>query len=314
VTASPAPSAARTVDYRGFAAWRLDGATTSATLVPELGGRIMSFRLHDEPHDEGIELLWQAADPRALKVRDLPEVRHLTSGRRALGPLHYGGHKTWIAPQASWGDGVWPFLDLDNGTWAFDLVDERVVELISPVCRETGIQLARRVAYEASALRVTERLTNRGEAPAVCGLWSVTQLAGRARVRFPVDERGVVDLSPAGAGAPAVVRTRQGVAEVDCCQRGPTKVGTPHAGGWLEAALAPRPGAAVRFTKRYEARHAAAGDWPHGCAVEVYDFAPGSLPCVEVELLSPVTRLRPGDSVGFTERWTADRLDERRWR
>jgi hypothetical protein len=54
-----APSAARAVDDRGFAAWRLNGATTSATLVPDLGGRIMSCRLHALPHDEGIELLWQ---------------------------------------------------------------------------------------------------------------------------------------------------------------------------------------------------------------------------------------------------------------
>jgi hypothetical protein len=281
--------------YRGLLAWQVAGIDCAAVVVPELGGRIMSFRATGRGRHA--EVLWQADDPVALKLPDLPGATDLAALRRSLGPLHYGGHKTWLAPQSTWGAGRWPFLDLENGTYAAHVGE--CLELRSPVCRETGMQLTRRVrAGERGGLHVREQLVNRGRAAARFGLWSVTQVAGRGVVDFPTGGRPVMRFGADGRASPThdVVPGPDGVATLACDHAVAAKHGTPHAGGWVEARIG-----AAHFHKAYSGL--GDGAWPHGCALEVYDFGPDGPDCFEIELLTPVATLRPGEGLGFAELW-----------
>jgi hypothetical protein len=69
--------------------------------------------------------------------------------KRLLGFPLWGGDKTWLAPQSRWTEGV-PFLDLDSGS--YETVAEQdgsqrvTVRMISPICRETGMQITRTLA------------------------------------------------------------------------------------------------------------------------------------------------------------------------
>ncbi len=298
-------SAVRPTTYRSFAAWEIKGALVSATVVPELGGRIMSYRLLGDGQDPAIELLWQAADPRALLLAEVLQSDDLTDLRRRLGPRHLGGHKTWLAPQSSWGDGLWPFLDLDCGTYTTTIEPSGAVALASPICRETGMRLSRRIDVDSSGrLRVEERMTNEGSATARFGLWSVTQVMGGGVARFPVGPIG--DLRDSGGTEPgADLYVAGGVAAFACRHERPRKIGTAFAGGWIEAVVPSGDGAHVRFRKEYIGA-GAGGELPHGCAVEIYDFGPGGLDAFEVELLTGVATLEPGSSRGFTEVWSAE--------
>jgi hypothetical protein len=307
--AEPHAVAPRRVEVRGFPGWELRWADLRAAVVPALGGRIMSFRLARGSDRPDIELLWQAPDPASLKLHDLPAAHDLPALRRATGPRHFGGHKTWLAPRSRWGDGGWPFLDLEIGTYAVRL-EAAAVEVTSPTCRETGMIFTRRLAFEGGGLRVSERMTNGGTALARFALWSVTQLAGRGRARFPLGGDPAIDLAPTEDGLPNEgLRVLDDVVELDCQHRRAARIGTAHAGGWVEADVVVDGGEVVCLRKSYEGL-TSAGELPHGCVVEVYDFAPGRLDAFELELLTPVVALAPGATIGFTETWTATRAAE----
>ena len=131
-------------NVRGWPGLRLGGRRLELGLIPGLGGRIASLT-----HD-GEELLFVQPEHRGERVNLEGELRALKS---ALGFRLWGGNKTWVAPQHAWLDGI-PPLDLDAGAYRAETGD--AVTMVSPVCRETGLQVTRRVDLEADDTVVLE--------------------------------------------------------------------------------------------------------------------------------------------------------------
>jgi len=100
-----------------------------------------------------------------------------------LGFVHWGGDKTWLAPQERWPDAL-PFLDLDSGAYTLDVErddgGEVRVAMRSPVCRETGARIVRTIAVRAEndEFTVTHVLENVSANPITWGLWDVHQING----------------------------------------------------------------------------------------------------------------------------------------
>ena len=128
-------------EHLGWRALWLRGADFALALVPEVGGRIFGLEWH------GQQLAFANPDL-AGRVENVAALADVRARKRALGLVLWGGDKTWLAPQAHWTDSA-PFLDLDSGAYAISIeaaaVGSVAVRLTSPVCRESGMQIERRI-------------------------------------------------------------------------------------------------------------------------------------------------------------------------
>lgn len=274
-------------------------------LVPQVGGRVMSLRWRDR------ELAWVHPDHRGRTV-DVAGAADPSALRRRIGFVHWGGDKTWLAPQERWLDEI-PFVDLDAGAWTAEAVGDAAVAMTSPVCRETGVRLRRTVALagEDGAFSVTHEIENAGRVPATWGLWDVQQLVQPAVAFLPRRTQGSpfpdgVKAFPAEGDSEGlratVVRTLGDVVAIDCTARRWCKYGTDADEGWALS------------VQRFDDVHVAhvkavapdpARRWAHGCAAEVFCAVKG--PYLELEVHGPVTTLAPGARAPLVERrWVGD--------
>jgi len=96
LAAAPAPGAsAGKSTYRGWESLALSNGLVEVQIVPQIGGRVIQFKLGDH------EFLW--VNPQLAGKLPPPS---------GLGPkgewLNYGGDKLWPAPQGWGGDDQWP--------------------------------------------------------------------------------------------------------------------------------------------------------------------------------------------------------------
>ena len=150
----------------GWDGWWIRRPPLELGLVPQVGGRLMSMRWRGHelsfvhPDHAGRRVPVAGVDPRARK--------------RALGFVHWGGDKTWLAPQDEWTDEL-PFIDLDSGEYTIEIArrdpDGALVRLRSPVCRELGVRLSRTVRVPAGgdAFEVDHAIENVSAAPVARG-------------------------------------------------------------------------------------------------------------------------------------------------
>jgi hypothetical protein len=147
-------------------------------VVTERGGRILSLKRH------GHEVMW--SNPRMFKK--LPEIlqRGKEQGREHVtwdDVNTLGGEKTLIAPQDLY-DGKVPFLEPNLGLFKSREI-EGGVELASPICSESGIQIFKRIfmtkpsTFEIETFFVNFSNENINAAP-----WIVFQLPVPADVRL----------------------------------------------------------------------------------------------------------------------------------
>ncbi|MFH0753476.1 MAG: hypothetical protein V2A70_02780 [Candidatus Omnitrophota bacterium] len=260
-------------------------------LLPELGGRIISLAFRDE------ELLFMPDD---LKLPDLPLGMDVTAYKREHGLVVYGGDKTWVAPEGEWGGQV-PSLDLDAGIYASANSDKAVV-MTSPVCRETGLQIIRRVGFlDNGDIFLIETLRNAGINAVTKGVWNVTQIRRPLEVCIPVDERDIRSYHHENQTLPD-----PGFSPL-------------HIDGWsiipCQGNTCFKFGAMLR-----EGRVAVMKDTPYGklAWARVFDIAPGKpyahrsmievfnapwQEYAEIEVHSPLTELPPGAEVTLTQLW-----------
>jgi hypothetical protein len=275
-------------------------------VVPSVGGRLMGIAL------DGDELCF---------VNPLLRGRHASDDERngvsawadlcgAWGFPLWGGGKTWLAPESAWPGGA-PHRDLDSGAWAVTHTwfDEHGmgIHLQSPLCRDSGLQLQRRLSLpsEGTAWSVEHSVNNRGRTAWRGGLWDVLMLQRPAWLSVAL---------PAAHAAhwPAAVRTlpgkgsvaalcRSGVLlpernhiDVVCAQPGEFKLGFDSEAGVVHADL---PGAAGTLRYQRRSQLPAAAIYAHGHPLEVFN-AP-ALPYFEIESHSPFTTLQPGEQMRF---------------
>ena len=283
--------------------WWIRRGPLELGLVPEIGGRLMSLRWH------GVELSFVHPDHagRAVSVGTEPDV---AARKRAMGFVHWGGDKTWLAPQERWNDAM-PFLDLDGGAYALDVErdgpDGVRVTMTSPVCRESGARIVRTLAVPAGTgdFTVTHRLENASPAPITWGLWDVHQVRGPGMAYVPrrtgsAYRDGVRSYPAEGdseGARPEVVRLMDGVAAIDCRRPRWFKYGVDATEGWA-LGIVETPHGLVGYRKEVpvvvEARYA------HGAVVEVYN-APGHA-YFELEVHGPLVTLAPGEDAVLVER------------
>ncbi len=298
--------------YAGRPATKLASDRLSLTVLPTPGGRIISLQL------DGTELMYQ--DPQLIagspNVGDAPDVPSL---KRERSWQHYGGDKTWLAPQDRWTDEL-PFLDLDSGT--YELEEARgdntiAVRLTSPICRESGIQVSRTIFLdEAERIRIRLEMTNHTASTVSWGLWDVTQLGGPGRLVMPVRPapKGLDDVNvyanETRAGREALGRFARRDANtviVDCHQAEQFKFGTDSREGWL-LALLDRGDRTIAFFRSIDTYGGAA--YPHPSTSEVFDSE--TLLYFEMETHGPLIELDPGASYGRAETWSFESFDPAR--
>lgn len=307
----PEPHVPRALEWTHYLDWPavlLREGPLELFIVPSIGGRVMGIR------HLGDELSFVNASLAGRTVTDDPEEWAELCGEWSF-PL-WGGGKTWVAPESRWPDGS-PHRDLDSGayrvvkTWCDDR--SMGIELESPVCEQSGLQIERRITIDAgtSSWRTLHRLTNRGSFTRECGIWEVLMLNRPARVDVSVDSgahalRDVV-AQIAGKGPiadlcdTAIVGLSGTQLSVECNRAVEFKLGVAHATGELSVTWAA--GAAeqhaLSHAHRYTRRSAVVpgAEYAHGTAIEVFN-AP-SLPYFEVETHAPLARLKAEQSTEY---------------
>ncbi len=292
------------VELWGWFGLRLTGGPVSLTAVPDVGGRVMSLTLDD------IEVCFSHPALHGQRL-DLEAVTDVRAKKRELGWRHYGGYKTWLAPQARWTDAL-PFLDLDSGRYTAARKGTGV-QLTSPRCRETGVQLTRTITVSpAGRITVDQAMTNRSIHEVTWGLWDVTQVGGPGKALLPVAtgsrfDGGIKAYANEGRSPDVIdqyVTRDDGMAAVTCRQVEPFKYGTDSREGWILGLLDRTPDRWLAYLKLFEPVPGVT--YPHESVVEVFDS--GTLPYFELEVHSPMQRLAPGATYTARETWVLDWL------
>ncbi|WP_426228648.1 hypothetical protein [Pseudarthrobacter sp. DSP2-3-2b1] len=293
----------------------VDTGPLRAVFLPSVGGRLLSLRI------EGRELLW--VNPRIFDASFKALVP------RGAWPVvdgtfpswtNVGGSKTWPAPQGWDGNHQWPGPPdaiLDSGRWSLtttQLPEELTVTMVSPHDPRTGLCITREFKFDAGSTSFHEsiRFLNVSTRDVEWSLWEVVQTDTSAG--------GVVNVSVCTDAAPIDLGRYSGSVEVsvgDGVARlqvapGVAKFGFPNATG----RVAWWGGGGERLQLTVEVDEAAR--YPdQGSRVELWTQSPLPKPLgqldgfhpdawlVELEVLSPLYKLRPSESADFDIRWDA---------
>ncbi|MBE7558267.1 hypothetical protein HS125_04720 [bacterium] len=213
----------------------------------------------------------------------------------------YGGHRLWHAPEAI-PRTYWP----DNAPLAHEWEGD-TLKLSQPVEPTTGIQKELEITMDAAGSHVTvlHRLINRNLWEIETAAWAMSVVAPGGRAIFPQEEyrphpeyllpaRPIVlwhytNMSdPRWTWGEKFIQLRQ-----DPSAKTKQKVGFYNSKGWAAYELAHE-----LWFKRYDVTPD--GKYPdYGCNTETFTDAN----MLEIETLSPLTRLAPGACLEHTEEW-----------
>lgn len=213
----------------------------------------------------------------------------------------YGGHRLWSAPEATPRS-----YAPDNEPVAFEREGEHAIRLTPPVEERTGLQKQMTVVLDGEGgVTLTHRITNLSAWRVELAAWALTVMRGGGTVIIPQEPYGphpehllpartlvvwpYTDMSDA--------RFRFGrkliLVRSDARAAGPQKIGVGNKRGWAAYLVGE-----TLFVKRFGYEDGAS--YPDaGCNNEV--FTAGSF--IELESLSPLNALEPGEAVEHVERW-----------
>jgi hypothetical protein len=220
----------------------------------------------------------------------------------------YGGHRLWMAPENM------PLSYApDNEPVQYEPSGELSARFSAPVEKAAGIQKDLRVTLSASGtdVEIAHTITNRGEQAIKIAAWALTIMRPGGEVIIPNEPR-----APYNAENLLPVRTmalwpytdltdprwrfdndaiRLSVDENAHSQQ---KIGVLDRQGWAGYECA-----GMRFTKRFGYEDGA--EYPDmNCNLEVY--TDGGF--VEVESLSPLRSIAPGEAIEHVEKWTLEKI------
>ncbi len=205
-----------------------------------------------------------------------------------------GGHRLWLAPE---GEAVYA---PDNHPIRYTLIEDGIA-ITQERDDRLGVIKEMRVTFEEGRVCVGHKITNVGDGLLECALWPISVMApgGVERIGLrkrsggydPLHHISIWDHS--NLGDPRATYKKDEIIlthmDIDC----PYKIGVGHPEG--EVRYANR---GVVFFKDYE-RHEGA-TYPDG-SVSYETFLSKFM--VEIESLSPLYRLRPGESAEHFEYW-----------
>lgn len=303
----------KTSKYKGREAITLTGADTTLRIVPSLGGRILQISMG------GYDYLFEN---RALE--GVPNTQGTASWDRVW--QNFGGEKVWPAPQGWDNCDQWPGPPdpvLDGGSYTVQSLGRSVVLTSPDDPAHTGLRASRTITLDptTNTIRIEARFANIDTRPRRWSLWPVIQLA----TPNPADAYLVTiplagpSAFPGGFGIlHGVVNnpqfSREGSDAVVDYRYMLGKMGTDSQAG-IAAYYHPASGKTmvVRFNP------VAGAEYPDGTCLQVWTqghgaiFSRGTLRTtpdnrstnpayLEIELLSPLTEIRPGESASFDYR------------
>lgn len=295
-------------DYHGWRALRLTNGMVTVVAVPDVGGRIMEYKLGGHPY------LW--ANPAELG-KTYPQPR--SEQDRVW--HNYGGYTLWPAPPERWQGPPDPLgSQLDGGKWTGKIITASgrtaEIELRSPEDKVTGLQITRNIKLfgASSQVRITDRVTNISKDNTDWAFIRVTQLPGslessakydgKSRLYIPVtvnskSKAGYTVLSQGGIGQYKLLPDNllqvsyQG-------QKG--RIGMDSQAGWAAHVDESHDYALVQ---RFEPSKL--GDYPESGSTVTVETS-GDLSYMTLGLYSPTRTLQPGDSYEIVTDWYATRV------
>ncbi len=166
----------------------LSNGTINAEVTPDIGGRLLSFSLRDQPN--------------FLLLADLPSLNTRPQVSPASDNIGYLGHEIWVGPQSEWWahqkvnptraaeKAIWPpdpYLILAQNT-VLEQSPERVI-LKSPESSVTGVQIIKAYALtpeRKNSLKLQVRATNIRKEDIAWDIWFNTRVPANAIVYIPV--------------------------------------------------------------------------------------------------------------------------------
>ena len=267
------------VDFRGIKCVELANDTISLLVAQSMGPRILSLKV------AGGENL-------------LAELSDFSSEDKDDGTFHfYGGHRLWHAPE----DVVRTYIPDDHPVEITPL--ENGVHLTQTVEERTGMQKSMEIVLPGKQPQVTIKhlITNHGLWPVECAAWGITQLRPGGKAILPqsmvwtekLPNRHLVMWPYADMSIPQIHWFKDRLQLDAQFSEGAFKVGYPNTRGWMAYWQKD-----TLFIKR-AAYYAQESYCDFGCSTECYickDF-------IELETLSPMKVLQPGDSITHVETW-----------
>lgn len=290
-------------NFNGWQGYQLSAKGVSCVVTPDIGGRIISLTL------DGVETFFTHPELQGK----LFSVEH-PDRKVELGWLHYGGYKTWLAPQDNWNHKL-PFFDLDSGSYSATVFDHSI-HLTSPICRETGMQLKRIISIsEDGVISVTQSMTNKNQHPVQWGIWDVTQMKGPGKALFPLSFNSKFSGSIKAYEDPGLslknmkdhFYVEENCAVLNCTQKENFKYGNDSHEGWICSLQENKNKRWLAYLKAFET--SSHSEYPHECVSEVFDS--GLFPYFELEVHSPIQTLKPEKTYTLKETWHLDWLPKK---
>jgi len=280
------------ITYSGWVdSYRLTAGLYSLVVVPEIGGRIMEYSL------DGRNVIWENREEYG-RIYPITKEWH-----------NYGGYKTWVAPQDSWGWPPDPMLDFGKANVEV-LQNPKglpVLKVIGCPSLSTGVVFTKEIVLnESGEVLLTQRMHDIGGKSVTYSVWDVTQVRTPCFVAFPVksDSRFPDGISyiMAESRNSRQFNVRDGLCITNYLGE-VGKIGSDTDGPWMiwfKSDLA--------YVKLFGPMEKA--QYPDGgCSAEVFT-SDARLGYVEMEILGPLVQLEPGKQTELIERWRILKLTQ----
>ena len=215
----------------------------------------------------------------------------------------YGGHRLWHSPE------VFPrTYTLDNSP-----VDWRITRNSAVFTQKaddrSGIEKSMEIIPgKSETFRIVHKLTNRNSWTVECGAWAITMMAPGGVGIFPMPQGSEKSLLPNTfmafwpysnmADGKCTPGSKYTIVRHDASKKTPFKMGYNCEDGWIAYQVR-----GITFIKKFA--HMVDGVYPdNGCSAECYS----NQKFQEMETLSPLCDLEPGETISYAEEWHALKL------
>ncbi|MBW2309417.1 MAG: hypothetical protein JRG73_21070, partial [Deltaproteobacteria bacterium] len=305
-----AKSTVEEITYQGWKALKMTNGLVTLVAVPQIGGRIMQYRLGDQ------SFLWVNPAEVGNIYPPVADVSELTF-------RDFGGYKIWRAPSDKWSQtSVSAQSILESGKWTYEIITKRghkaEIELKSPPDADvTGLQITRNIKMYAGSthVQITETFENVSEQTAKYSVQQTAQVPGslaedvsfspEAKVYFPLNpdskhKRRFVYLEEVGAKQFNPLDDNS-LMEVSYQGRA-GYIGADSMAGWVAYLDSIHSFAFVQCFRQSELE-----DYPlEGSTITVRTS--GEEPYMAVSILTSLHQLSPGETTQATVDWYATRL------
>ena len=283
----------------GWYGYRLTAKDISLGITPQIGGRIISLKY------QGEELLFVQNEFKG-DVYDLDKVKDLRDKKLDFGFRVWGGDKTWVSPQQSWWEAI-PPMDLDAGSYSIE-IDGNTVEMLSPICRETGLRIIRRISLDDGIVHLKQTFRNETNNPIKRGIWNVTQVLRPFDVYLPADRDNIKEYRDEGLNedAGSKISEEGSLVKVSCEDNTHFKIGGYIDKGRIVALRKTTTGTLV-FSRLFDIDVNPSCYYAHNASVEIYNSKKYNY--FEIEVHAPLVVLEKGQEITHSQKWLLSRFD-----